>query len=307
MARVLVTGASGYIGSHLAQTLSRKGHQVTASSRQVSTHQREALADCELVEIDVLSDLSGIQGSWDAIAHTATANDVISRDFRAGVELSTLGTQNVLELARRTHTPHLIFFSTMQVYGCDLEGEITPSSPVDLFNPYGLNHFMGELTAQLFGRQHGLNATIVRPANVYGCPVSRSVNRWTLVPMCFVREALQTGCITLRSSGLQRRDFVSLRQVSDACAQLISDPPKPSSIVNIASGETWNILDAAQWVQEVGARVTGVTPEIRILSQDPKSANSFTVINPYPKSTPGGGTPEEMRTEIEKMFAYFSA
>jgi len=305
MARLLITGASGFIGSHLARSFAQAGHQVTAAARSLSPDLAAALPGCQLLGLDVMQDLTGIQGEWDCIVHTATANDIVSRDFRAGMELSTAGTNNVLEAARRLGVSHVVFFSTLQVYGAELCGTVTEQTPVQLVNSYGLNHYAGELTCQLFSRLHGIKTSVVRPANVYGCPASSTVNRWSLVPMCFVKEVLASGTITLRSSGLQRRDFVSLRQVAGACSHLIENPPDLTGIFNIASGETWNMLDAANWVAASAAAKSGRKPEVLVLSDQPSHPNEFRVLSAITPGPLGGGSAAEMSEEIGKMFELF--
>lgn len=305
MARLLITGASGFIGSHLAQSLAQAGHSVTATARTLSPELQAALPNCQMMMLDVLHGLAAVQGEWDCILHTATANDIVSRDFKAGMELSAVGTQNVLEAARRLGVPHVLFFSTLQVYGTELNGTITEQTPVHLVNQYGLHHYAGELTCQLFSRLHGIKTSIVRPANVYGCPVSTTVNRWSLVPMCFVKEALASGTITLRSSGLQRRDFVSLRQVAGACAHLIDRPPELTSVFNIASSETWNMLDAAHWVAKSYAAIYGKNLELQVLSSEPSQPNDFNVHSAITPRPLGGSSAVEMSGEITKMFEFF--
>jgi UDP-glucose 4-epimerase len=305
MARLLITGASGFIGSHLASSLSLAGHSVTASARCPSSELQAALPNCQMLKLDVMQDLCGVQGDWDCILHTATANDIVSREFAAGMELSTQGTHNVLEAARRIGVPHVIFFSTLQVYGAELNGTVTEQTPVHLVNQYGLNHYAGELTCQLCSRLHGVKISIVRPANVYGCPVSPTVNRWSLVPMCFVKEALASGTITLRSSGLQRRDFVSLRQVAGACAHLIEQPPELTSVHNISSSETWNMLDAARWVADIYATTRGTKLDLKVKSTEPSEPNDFRVDSAITPQPLGGSTAAEMSMEITKMFEFF--
>jgi UDP-glucose 4-epimerase len=305
MARLLITGASGFIGSYLAQSLSRAQHHVTAGARRPSPDLQGVLPNCHLIALDVLQGMQAVEGEWDCILHTATANDILSRDFRAGIELSAVGTQNLLEMAHRLGVPHVIFFSTLQVYGTELNGEVNEETPVQLQNQYGLNHYAGELTCQLFSRLHRVKTSVVRPANVYGCPVSPTVDRWSLVPMCFVKEALASASITLRSSGLQRRDFVSLRQVSEACAHLIAQPPELSGVFNIASGETWNMLDAARWVREAYTLARGSLIDVRVLSEIPAQANDFRVHSAITPPPLGGSSAEEMSAEIAKMFEFF--
>lgn len=305
MANILITGASGFIGSYLAHHLSQRGHSLTATARTITPQLRLALPECAMMELDVLKDTSAIRGRWDCIIHTATANDVVSKKFRDGMELSTVGTQNVLELGLRLGVPHVVFLSTLQVYGAELNGVITEKAPVHLVNAYGLNHHAGELTCQLFSRTHGLKTSIIRPANVFGCPISATVSRWSLVPMCFVREALSEGTITLRSSGLQRRDFVSLRQVAGACAYLIGNPPEQTATFNVASSETWSMLDAARWVMEIGCRFLGREVALRVMSDQPKSPNDFTVESSITPPPLGGSSSAEMSEEIAKMFEFF--
>jgi UDP-glucose 4-epimerase len=193
MAKVLVTGASGYIGSHVAGYLRDRGHEVTATARRVTPELTMSLPGCQLETLDVMEVSTAFLGDWDCILHTATSNDILSRDFEAGVALSVFGTRNVLDLAKRCGVPHVVFFSTLQVYGAELSGVIGEDAVPDPVSDYGLNHEFGEQVCRLESKRSGFRTTVLRPANVYGCPASRTVDRWSLVPTCFVREALAEG------------------------------------------------------------------------------------------------------------------
>jgi UDP-glucose 4-epimerase len=305
MARILITGASGYIGSFAARYLLGQGHEVTASSRRNAEDLAAELPGCETVTLDVLSIPGSFDGAWDVILHTATANDILSRDFGAGVELSSVGTKNVLALARRTGAGHVVFLSTLQVYGTELQGTITEESPAKPENDYGLNHLFGEQVCELESARHGLRTTILRPANVYGCPVSRTVDRWSLVPTCFVREALASGKITLRSSGLQRRDFVSLRQVAAACGNIIDSAGTGCAVRNVATGETHSVIDAARWTVAAFEAAGLPAPEIEVLGEEPRQANRFSVISSVTPPPDGGSVEAEMCSEISKLIDFF--
>ena len=305
MARVLVTGASGYIGSHAAGYLRERGHEVIATARRVTPALESALTGCRLETLDVMAIPETLQGEWDCILHTATANDVLSRDFTAGVGLSALGTRNVLDLAKRCGTPHVVFFSTLQVYGAELTGVVSESSSPDPVNDYGLNHVFGEMACRLESRRSGLRTTVLRPANVYGCPVSRTVDRWSLVPTCFVREALAEGTITIRSSGQQRRDFVSLRQVSEACANVIESGWEGFAVRNIATGQTYSIVETAHWTASAFEASGLPRPEVRVLGEEPAHGNAFEVESSVTSPPKGGSVESEMLDEIIQLITFF--
>jgi len=305
MARVLVTGASGYIGSHAAGCLRDRGHEVVATARRVTPALESALPGCRLETLDVMTIPETFQGEWDCILHTATANDILSRDFGAGVGLSALGTRNVLDLAKRCGTPHVVFFSTLQVYGAELNGVISESSSPDPVNDYGLNHVFGELACRLESSRSNLRTTVMRPANVYGCPVSRTVDRWSLVPTCFVREALAEGTITIRSSGRQRRDFVSLRQVSEACASVVEAEGKGYAVRNIATGRTHSIVEAAHWTATAFESSGLPRPDVRVLGEEPAHGNAFEVESSVTPPPYGGSVEIEMIREITRLIAFF--
>jgi UDP-glucose 4-epimerase len=276
-----------------------------ATARRVTPALESALSGCRFETLDVMAIPEIFQGEWDCILHTATANDILSRDFAAGVGLSALGTRNVLDLAKRCGTPHVVFFSTLQVYGAELTGVISEHASPDPVNDYGLNHVFGELACRLESRRSNLRTTVMRPANVYGCPVSRTVDRWSLVPTCFVREALAEGTITIRSSGRQRRDFVSLRQVSEACAGVIEAEGEGYVVRNIATGQTHSIVEAAYWTASAFELSGLPRPEVRVLGEEPSQGNSFEVqssVTPHPN---GGSVEFEMISEVTRLISFF--
>jgi|LauGreDrversion4_2_1035121.scaffolds.fasta_scaffold16191_5 nucleoside-diphosphate-sugar epimerase len=260
MKRLWITGAAGFIGSRLAIRAAQAGHPVLATSRQevpllhrtpgVSTRIVDVL-DAKTLEEPLAADL---------LVHCATPNDIVSRDFGAGMRLSIEGTRNVLEAAVRAGIREVLFFSTLQVYGTELEGTITEATPPRCESPYGLNHLLGEEVCRYYARKHGLKVALIRPANVYGVPDSPTVKRSTLVPMCFVQDVLANGHITLHSSGLQRRNFISTDEVAEVCLHLARNPREGVNVINAASNWTASILEIGQMV---AAALPGVTIQAR--------------------------------------------
>lgn len=274
--RVLVTGASGFIGSYLCNFLSNNGMEVIASCRNRKKLERSDIDYAGLIELDVLSDLvSNI--TTDAIVHVATANDIVSRKTIDGINLSAIGTKNLLEYAVKNKIPNFIFFSTFQVYGTELEGTITESSPTHTINDYGLNHLFGEMYVEMYARQGSINGVSVRPSNVHGPFLLPSIDRWTLVPGCFCKEVIQNQTITIRSSGKQMRNFVHLENLSAAIKCILQNVKSGYDVVNVGSTENMSMLDAAKLVKAIYESSGSKTVCLKVEGDQPASPNIFDV------------------------------
>lgn len=301
---ILITGASGFLGSAAATFLSQSGYQVIATCRSPSSSLKNQL-DVEILELDVLDPQipSGINA--DVIIHCATANDTVSRDFNAGVTLSVQGTWNLLKLCNTLGARHFIYLSTFQVYGTELEGHYDENSPVLCESPYALNHFLGEQTCRSF---HGVNKpkiSIVRPSNVFGRPVVSPLKRQTLVPLCLVRQALTENKISLKSSGQQMRNFVSLEEFGKALAHIVASQKGEYEIFNVCSNYHESIMGISSLVQEICASETGCRPSISVDGNSPLK-NTFSVASrlseiQYPEQT----TRAHLRSEIAQMITYY--
>ena len=298
MKRLWITGAAGFIGSRLALRAAAAGHRVLASSRQrVPVLERTPGVETQLIDVLAETTLPG-PAEADVLIHCATANDIVSRDRAAGTRLSVEGTRNVLQAAVRAGIREVQFFSTLQVYGTELEGTITEATPPRCESPYALNHLEGEEVCRHYAHQHGLQVALIRPANVYGVPDSPTVNRSTLVPMCFVRSALADGQIVLRTSGLQRRNFVSTDEIADLCLHLTGNLPAGVNVINAASHWSASILEIAQLVAEVRPG-TG----IRVESKHPGSGKALRVDSRWAHLRPGAEeSAARMRATIRSLF-----
>ena len=172
--KVFITGASGFIGSHLAEALRDAGHEVTglASYRSADTHgwldeidgvakvrgdvrdperMRALIKGHELVYH--LAALGGIPGSYDA-----------PRTF---MEVNATGTLNVL-LAAREAGAKVIHTSTSEVYGSAQYVPMDEKHPINPQSPYAASKFAADALANAFRLSYGLPVVIIRPFNVYG-------------------------------------------------------------------------------------------------------------------------------------------
>ncbi len=274
--RYFVTGANGFIGSYLCSYLLKKGHQVIASSRSFLPEIKNILHGAEFVEADVLSpEFEKFKIEADVIVHLAASNDIVSKNLSKGIELSTAGTVNTLKLAVNNKISKFIFYSTLQVYGTELSGNYDEQTTVKPENDYAMNHLFGELYVEQYSRKFGLKTIVARPSNIYGRFLSPQVNRWTLVPGCLIKEALENGTITLLSSGNQNRNFISLEQLSYYTEVVSLHMEKPFDILNFVSDDFNRIVDVANLTKEILKKDFGKEVDLIIKSNLPEKSNPF--------------------------------
>ena len=275
--KVLITGANGFIGSHIANHFLLAGHNVTATSKQFHDSTKALLANATLIELDVLDteQQQKILIEADALIHVATANDIVSKNNIKGIELSAIGTKNMLDFAVKNNIPKCIVFSTLQVYGTELTGDINESSPLHFQNDYGLNHLFAEMYAEQYHRQGKVKTAVLRPSNVYGDILTGAFNRWSLIPGCFCKEAMESGTITIKSSGLQMRNFVHVKNLASAVNAICMHNMDNFEVYNGGSTVHKTMVDVATIVKAGFEKQPGKTVEIKVEGTTPEKSNFF--------------------------------
>jgi len=300
--KVLVTGASGFIGSACILRLKQAGIPMVATTRSPSPKLEMELG-IPVSRLNVMEELPVFDGVHTVI-HAATPNDIRSKEADGAIPLAVMGTHNLIDHAAKSGVKRFIFLSTIQVYGTELFGEVDETTPQRCETLYGLNHYLGEEVCRHYALSKGMDVVILRPSNVYGVPLVSTVDRWTLVPMCFVKEAQEEGSITLRSSGKQMRNFVSLDEVTDVILRVLQDFPKGYTIINAGSHWHCSILEVAQMVAEKSKEKEHREIAIRIMSKVPEIANKFCYQSDrFPSSFSVQESRHHMKTVIKNLFA----
>ena len=300
--KIYVTGVSGFIGSRVAKLCLDHGYQVIGITRNLaSTVSRELGID--VIEAD-LNDKNNLSlEAAEAIIHCATANDILSKNVLEGLSLSVVGTGKLLESCRNAKIFNFIFFSTAQVYSTELYGHFDESTPVDCKTSYAINHYLGEELCKFYCNTQEFNIAVLRPSNVYGVPEISTVNRRTLVPMCFVDEALKSASITLRSSGKQSRNFISIDQVAEVALETLKNFPKGFFLRNCGSNYYQSILEIANIVANQYQKIFKKKLIINLESNQPKTSNIFEYNSKFDKSFyKQDDCRKKMESTIHQMF-----
>ena len=129
---ILVTGSSGFIGSAVVSSLIESGRMVRPTSRRLMDKLTNEFGTT-VAHFDILENMDSKSQVFDnvkTLIHCATPNDIQSRDFDGGLQLAVSGTFRLIEEAVRKGVKRIIFLSTLQVYGTELTGIVSESSPL---------------------------------------------------------------------------------------------------------------------------------------------------------------------------------
>jgi len=295
MARILITGGAGFIGSHAADILLAAGYEVRLLdnlSTQVHGTSRRPPAyldrEAELLIGDVMDPVAvdrALRGT-DMVLHLASAVGVGQSmyDIVSYMQTNEVGTAILLEALAKRPVARLVVASSMSIYGeglcqdaaglpvnpsersvqqlrsdrweledvdgCHLTPLPTPESKQPaLSSVYALNKYAQERLCLMIGRAYGIPTAALRFFNVYG-PRQALSNPYTGVLAIFAARLLNGRAPMVFEDGLQRRDFVHVHDVANAC-RLALESQYDGEVFNVGSGQSRSILSVASDLAEV--------------------------------------------------------
>lgn len=219
--RILVTGAAGFIGSHVAEEFLRLGHDVVVVDNLSTGRRENVTAGARFLEMDLESpELPRLVAETkpDVINHHAAHADVRQsvEDPAYDARVNVLGTVALIHAAAGAGVRKFIFISSGgAIYGDPDRIPCTEDDPTRPLSPYGASKAAGELYLETFSRVAGLDYTILRYPNVYG-PRQHPYTEEGQVVALFSRLMLDGRQPTIFGDGDQERDFVYVADVVDA-------------------------------------------------------------------------------------------
>lgn len=264
MTRVLVTGAGGYVGSGLVGTLAEEGWDVRALVRRHESHlnMAQVVADLAAEPDAAVAACEGVE----AVVHLAGENEVVAaRDPAFALGGTVLATERLVEAVAASGVKRFVYMSTVHVYGEQLTGgaTITEDLRPEPRAAYAIARLASEHLAATLASA-GVEVVVLRMTNSLGAPAHPAVDRWTLVCNDLCRQGAVSGRLELRSSGVQWRDFLALRDVRAvvAAACRSDEAVLPAGVYNLGSGSSITVRDLAGLIQEAFERCTGTRPEL---------------------------------------------
>lgn len=245
--RVVVTGAAGYLGSRLCAHLKDRADVIAVVRRDTPWLPVE-----QVVADLTTSALEPIVEGADAVVHLAGANEA-APDPDAALAGTVVGSRRLA--AAVTPATRVVYLSTFHVYGAG-SGTVDEDTLPAPRHPYAVARLASE---HLLG-DHDLVA--LRLTNSVGAPIDPAVDRWSLVANDLCRQAVVDGSLTLRTHGLQWRDFVHQRDVVRIIETALDTGAVPANTYDLGSGRPLTIRALAGLVQDAFERLTGRRPPL---------------------------------------------
>ena len=294
MKTVLVTGATGFIGSHLVNKLIEKGFKVRAFVHYNSLSSLGWLRDVANDKLELFfgdvrdyNSVNNASREVDAIFHLAALISIpYSYENPSGyIDTNILGTYNVLEASKNNSIERVLITSTSEVYGSAVSIPMNEFHPMQAQSPYSASKIAADRLAESYYRSYGVPITIVRPFNTFG---PRQSTR-AIIPRIITQLLKNPTSIKLGSLS-PIRDFNFVEDVVDAFISIYESKETIGQEINIASGVGVSIEETLSLIaKEMGIEFKTVIDTSRIrpdLSEVDRLIGDSTKLKKYTNWSP---------------------
>ena len=249
MAKTVVTGGSGFIGSHVVDALVAAGHHVTVIDHRVRPHRTDvSFEDIDLM--DFSSVLTATRGAEHIFHLAAVSNVNVAHKYPVySTGLNVMGTAHVLEAAKINGAKRVYMASTVWVYNGAPDGQVADESVPFYLNGAGHIYTSSKIAAEMlchnYQQLYSVPITILR----YGIPYGPRMREELLIPM-FVKRALRGDPLTVSGKGDQFRKFLYVTDMARAHV-LAMDDRAANQTYNVEGSRQVTILEVAEGIREI--------------------------------------------------------
>ena len=273
---VLLTGGFGTLGGRISANLSKNPE---INLRLASRQKRQSPSWAPKTEVCVVdfenqNSIKQMLHEVTHVVHLAALNDYECRAEPEKAQLVNVEyTRRVVEQAGQIKKLRFIYLSTIQVYGNSLTGVITETSPTDPQDAYSQTHLDAERIVEHAHNTQQLEGIRLRSANGFGAPMSPDAKIWQIIANDLCRQAVETKKLTLKSHGLQSRNFVPFTDVCSAVYHSLGMSPQQTGdgLFNLGGRKSLQIIQMAELVATRCGAVLGFTPKIEKPNETPDS------------------------------------
>ena len=261
MPHSIVTGAAGFIGSHIVDRLLALGHDVTGvdcftdyydrAAKEANIEQARANARFQLLEADLVTmDLPALLDGADYVFHQAGQAGVRPSwgpHFAGYIRNNIDATQRLLEAAKEAELTKFVFASSSSIYGDAKELPVTEETSPQPVSPYGVTKLAAEHLCSLYANIYELPTVSLRYFTVYGPRQRPEMAIQRFLTACRSGEA-----VTLFGDGTQTRDFTYVGDIVEA--NMGAMDASGSHVINVCGGSRISIIDLLELLQKTSGR-----------------------------------------------------
>ena len=302
---ILITGASGFIGSYLFKFFNEKGYNVYGLVRKKPSIKYFNKFNNKLIISD-LNDFKKLQKKIptkiDVIIHSGASNDQdTNKDIAQAYKTNIYGTRNICEIAKIKNVKKFFYFSVLQVYGRELIGNIKENSKINCDNDYSLTHYLAENICEKYSKTINTKFSIMRLGYMFGCPIDKKIDRKTLIPFIFCKQAIEEKEIILASKGKAQRDFVSLKTLGLIIEKKIIKKIKSFEILNFVSSFSFSMKEIAQIVSFEASKILKKNIKVKYNTKSKDKKNIFKVFSKIKLYKKKENLLSELKIEVRKL------
>ncbi|TQE83106.1 NAD(P)-dependent oxidoreductase [Leptospira noguchii] len=264
--RMLITGSSGFLGGRIAKYFGalNEFELILGTTKNFELPDYIQFGKVILIDWNSQASMEAACENVEYIIHCAgmNAQDAIKNPQKA-FEFNGYTTGCLMDAAIKNHCFKFIYFSTAHVYGNPLIGNVSEDSLLTNEHPYAMSNMIGEREVSNRNALDKIFGINIRLSNAFGAPVDPNVNCWMLLVNDLCKQAVTTRRMILKTSGIQRRDFIAIWDVCKAVEHLLRIKSNhKNNTYNVGGNMSLSVWEMANLVRERCKQTLGFLPEL---------------------------------------------